>query len=84
MLKLIKANNSFYNENCTNNLYNKIKHNNLTNKIVSTKKKITSNISNNKNSMKYNKKDVDNKMNKKLYIELKIIPFVLTINMEIY
>ena len=71
MLKLIKANNSFYNENCTNNLYNKIKHNNLTNKIVSTKKKITSNISNNKNSIKYNKKDVDNKMNKKLYIELK-------------
>jgi hypothetical protein len=71
ILKPIKSNNSFYNENCTNNLYNKIKHNNLTNKIVSTKKKITSNISNNKNSMKYNKKDVDNKMNKKLYIELK-------------
>ena len=71
ILKPIKTNNSFYNENCTNNLYNKIKHNNLTNKIASTKKKMASNISNNKNLKKNNKKDLDDKMNKKLYIELK-------------
>ena len=71
ILKPIKTNNSFYNENCTNNLYNKIKHNNLTNKFASTKKKMASNISNNKNLKKNNKKDLDDKMNKKLYIELK-------------
>jgi len=71
ILKPIKSNNSFYNENCTNNLYNKIKHNNLTKNFGSTKKKIASNISNNKNLMKNNKKDLVDKMNKKLYIELK-------------
>jgi hypothetical protein len=71
ILKPIKSNNSFYNENCRNNLYNKIKHNNLINKFASTKKKITSNISNNKNLMKNHKKDLDDKVNKKLYIELK-------------
>jgi len=68
ILKPIKSNNSSYNENYINNLYNKIKHNNLANKIISTKKKITSN---NKNLMKNNKKEIVDKMNKKLYIELK-------------
>jgi len=68
ILKPIKSNNSSYNENYFNNLYNKIKHNNLANKIISAKKKITSN---NKNLMKNNKKEIVDKMNKKLYIELK-------------
>ena len=68
IIKPIKTNNSFFNENCTNNLYNKIKHNNLTKKIASIKKKVTANISNNKYLMKINKKDL---RDKKLYIELR-------------
>ena len=71
MLKQIKSNNSFYSDNYSNKLYNKIKHNNLTNKINSIKKKMTTNISNKKNLMKNNKKDLIDKMNKKLNFELK-------------